>query len=328
VRKGEGVSVPIILVPREVADRCYLSEALLWAAFSRLPLKFLNGQPDSRDEGSDIAPFGQSPDTGPLVLEECNRAGLPPRPVWEGPYSYLEPDHLSRLIDSERSDEKRCKLQREYYEVEKFQERLSDWNRKFDEFTDQPRFKLLQALQEERLGATGKKFPLPTIEDSVRCMNEETPKHVRRDPIRPDFWSSATIDWLESFAEDSTEGRATAYGLILIEVAQLLKEFPLPNGEPYGGVSKAGGYLVLKSADEIRGGAKLGRPSYNWDDFHLEMAKRVIKASLPNKMDACVADLQIWCEGKWNRPVGRSTLKQKIKPYYDEFMRKSETQED
>jgi hypothetical protein len=314
-------------VPCEVADRCYLSEALLWAAFGRLPLKILNDQPDTRDEGSDVAPFAQSPEIEPVILEECNRAGLPLRPIWQSAYSHLMPEDLSLLIDREHSDEKKYELLCAYREAEKFQERLLDWNRKFDEFTDQPRLKLLQALQEERLGSTGKKFPLSTIIDSVRCMNEDTSKFVLRDPIRPDFWSSATIDWGESFAEGLLEDRATAYGLILIDVAELLKEFPLPNGEPYGGVSKCGDYLILTSDDDILGGAKRGRPSYNWIDFHVEMAKRV-KNGLPTKMDACVSEMEVWCERKWNRFVGISTLKGYIKPYYDEFVRKSETQKD
>jgi hypothetical protein len=319
-----------VLVPNEVADRCYLSEALLWAAFGRLPSKISDDQADTRDEGSDIAPFGQSPDIEPFILEECNKVGLP-RPVWEGDYSHLEQEHLSHLIESERSDQKRYELQRVYYEAEQFRDRLSDWNRKFDEFTEQPRSKLLKALQEERLCATGKEFPLPTIMDSVRFMLDGSewtgPKYVDREPIPSDFWGSTNIDWRESFAEGVTKERAVAYGLILVDVAELLKEFPLPNGDPYDAVRKAGGYLVLTSADEIRGGTTRGRPPYKWDEFHLEMTKRVME-DLPSKMEACVSEMKAWCEKKWNRSVGRSTLIEKIKPYYDEFMRKPENQKD
>jgi hypothetical protein len=323
----ETVSVITVLVRSEVADRCYLSEALLWAAFRRLPLKFLNDQPDTRDEGSNIAPFAQSLEIEPIILEECNRVGLPPRPIWQSAYSHLMPEELRLLIDRERSDEKKFQLQRAYYEAEKFQERLLDWNRKFDEFTDEPRFKLLKALQEEGIGATGKKFPLPKIEDSVRCMSEETPIYVPREPIPSDFWDSAHIDWRESFAEGLSKERAVAYGLILVDVAELLKEFQLPDGEPYSGVREAGDYLVLTSDDEIRGGVKPGRPPNNWDDFHVEMATRVVKG-LPSKKEVCIAEMQAWCMDKWKKSVGRSTLSQKIKPYYDEFVRKSETQKD
>jgi hypothetical protein len=218
-------------------------------------------------------------------------------------------------------------LQRVFYEAKQYLDRVSDWNRKFDEFTEQPRSKLLKALQEHRLLATGKKFPLPTIKDSVALMINESesivPK-IDRELIPSDFWGSADIDWRESFVEGLTKECAVAYGLILIDVAELLKEFPLPNGEPYGGVSKVGDYLFLTSTDEIRSGARLGRPPYKWDEFHLEMTERTM-GGLPSKMEACVAEMEAWCQKKWNQPVGRSTVFQKIKPYYDKFLRKSET---
>jgi hypothetical protein len=329
---SKGAQVPVtVLVPHDVADRCYLSEALLWAAFSRLPLKFLNDQPDTREDGSDVGYFAQSPDIGPVTSEECNKVGLSPRPVWRSAYS-SSPKYLRGQIAFERSDEKKSELQKAFFEAEEFQYRLTEWEGKFDQFTEQPRFALVQALLEERLGATGKMLPRATIEASFKLMDRETEgwssaRYVDREPIPPDFWSSAKIDWSDSLAEGLTEGREVAYGLILIEVAQLLKEFPLPNGDVYGGVTKAGDYLVLTSDDEIRGGAKQGRPSYNWDDFHVEMAKRV-RQGLPPKKDACIWEMEKWCEEKWKHSVGKSTLSQKIKPYYDEFVRKSETQKD
>jgi hypothetical protein len=45
----------------------------------------LDDQPDTRDEGSDTAPFAQSPDIDPFILEECNRVGLSPRPIGRVP---------------------------------------------------------------------------------------------------------------------------------------------------------------------------------------------------------------------------------------------------
>jgi len=281
--------VPVtVLVPHEVAERCYLSEALLWAAFSRLPLELLNNQPDTREEGSDFGYFAQSPEIEPVTLEECNRVGLPPRPVWKSAYSHLSQKHLRSKIALERSEEKKNELRKAFFEAEEFQSRLTEWEGKLGQFTEQFRFKLLQALQKERFGATGKRLPCSTIEASLNLMDKETEgysqaQYVDREPIPPDFWSSAEIDWGDSLAEGVTKGCAVAYGLILVEVAQLLKEFPLPNGEEYGGVSKAGDYLVLTSQDEIRGGPKQGRPSFNWVEFHLEMARRVRDGLLPSK---------------------------------------------
>jgi len=54
------------------------------------------------------------------------------------------------------------------------------------------------------------------------------------------------------------------------------------------------------------------------------MAKRISEGLLPEKQEAGIADMQDWCARRWGKSVGRSTLLQKIKPYYDGFIRKSE----
>src|SRR5262245_34341482 len=292
-----------VLVPSEVADRCYLSEALLWAAFGRLPFKILNDQADTRDDGSDVANFVQSPDIEPATLEECNGVGLSPRPVWKSVYSHLSPQQLRSQIAFERSEEKLNELRKAFFEAEKFQDRLTEWESELDQFTEQFRFKLLQALHTERLSATGKVLPCSTIEASFRLMDKETEGwsqagYVDREPIPPGFWTSAKVDWNDSLAEGLTEHGEVAYGLILVEVENLLKDFPIPNSDAYGKVRKAGDYLVLTSDDEIRGGTKQGRPSFNWPEFHLEMAQRVMEG-LPSKKDACILDMEKWCADKW-----------------------------
>jgi hypothetical protein len=65
----------------------------------------------------------------------------------------------------------------------------------------------------------------------------------------------------------------------------------------------------------------LGRPSFKWDEFHLEIAERLQKGVLPTKQKAFISEMQQWCKTQWGREVARSTLLQKIKPYYDAFVR-------
>ena len=80
-----------------------------------------------------------------------------------------------------------------------------------------------------------------------------------------------------------------------------------------------GGVAVSRSG-------KRGRPAYDWDTFHLQMARRCKEGSLPTKQEALIAEMQAWCLTAWGRSVGRSTLLQKIRPYYDAFVRKSENE--
>ena len=136
---------------------------------------------------------------------------LPPRPVWESTLFPPKPKALSLRIEPERSDEKKYQLQREIYEGLKFQARLSDWNRQLDQSTDQPRLKLLQALQDGRLVATGR-HSHDHDRGFFELMDKETegwssPRYVDREPVPPDFWSSAKIDWDDSLAEGVTKER-------------------------------------------------------------------------------------------------------------------------
>ena len=43
------------------------------------------------------------------------------------------------------------------------------------------------------------------------------------------------------------------------------------------------------------------------------------------KQEAFIAEMQQWCRQRWDRDVARSTLLQKVKPYYDALIRKSES---
>ena len=70
----------------------------------------------------------------------------------------------------------------------------------------------------------------------------------------------------------------------------------------------------------------VGRPSFRWDEFNVEIAKRARDGSLPDKQEAMIGEMQIWCKKRWDVDVARSTLLQKIKPYYDALVRKSENQ--
>src|SRR4029078_3745425 len=95
--------VPIkILVPRRLADRCYLAEALLWVSVSRFPL----GDPTRVTlDGKKLAEIDTRESPGhmalviPLFLDtiteyECERAGLPPNPNND----WIEPERIRERL--------------------------------------------------------------------------------------------------------------------------------------------------------------------------------------------------------------------------------------
>jgi hypothetical protein len=81
--KPSGCLMPFtVLVPHALAERCYLSEALLWVALSRFPLAYIleNGV-DAREEPKLIEGAEPShPYSETITDEECTRVGLPPNP--------------------------------------------------------------------------------------------------------------------------------------------------------------------------------------------------------------------------------------------------------
>jgi hypothetical protein len=139
---------------------------------------------------------------------------------------------------------------------------------------------------------------------------------INWEAIPSTFWSSCQIDWEKCQAKSST----AAYESMVLYTEDLFREFPLPASQDAPGVGKIGDYLIL--SDEAAGPLpKSGRPPLPfWDDFHLELAKRVVNGTLRQKQEAFIADMTEWCKDRGHSP-GRSTLLQKIKPYYDEFIR-------
>jgi hypothetical protein len=71
-----------VLTPLPVAERCLLSEALLWVAVDRVPIaEPYEGDDDVRDANEIIEGIEPSHvDLPPLSDDECTRLGLPPCP--------------------------------------------------------------------------------------------------------------------------------------------------------------------------------------------------------------------------------------------------------
>jgi hypothetical protein len=138
--------------------------------------------------------------------------------------------------------------------------------------------------------------------------------------IPPDFWHSEKINWTKCLAE----GRDATFALIQIETVELLTCFPPPQTQAADVVRVANDLIAVElEGDESTARNLRGRPSFNWESFHVEIAMRIKFNSFPEKQEALIVDMQEWCERHWHRQVGRSTLLQKIKRYYDALAHRS-----
>jgi hypothetical protein len=58
-----------------------------------------------------------------------------------------------------------------------------------------------------------------------------------------------------------------------------------------------------------------------WDQFHLEVAALAKVNALPRKKEAAIQHFEDWFREKLGLRVGRSSIGQKLTPYYDRFVR-------
>jgi hypothetical protein len=64
-----------------------------------------------------------------------------------------------------------------------------------------------------------------------------------------------------------------------------------------------------------------GRPPFPWDPFHIEVATLLLRNELPEKKEAAIEYFQGWFLREHGIEVGRSVIGDKLKPYYDKFIK-------
>jgi hypothetical protein len=318
--------IKAILVPHAVAEVCYLSEALMWVAFNRFPL----GAPiheswddDSRRDMDHILNLDPSVDVEDPTDRECVSVGLSQRPTDVTGLSTFPPEYLKEALAS-ADLENRIQLEQALQESIVFREGVARREGDLSSFLDLHRARLFIALRQGKLVAEGIKLPEKSYEASLTRLRETDWEGWSGNEwisIPPDFWHSETINWTKCLAE----GRDAAFALIQIETEQLFACFPPPSAQAADVVRVANDLIAVEQegGDESMARKQRGRPAFNWDSFHVEIAMRIESNSFPEKQEALIADMQEWCERHWHRKVGRSSLLQKIKPYYDALAQRS-----
>jgi hypothetical protein len=314
-----------VFVATPVASYCYLFEALLWMGFQRFPL----GYPG--ESGADVRWENDFEDIEPAVEwepandEECHGAGLEPNPeyaVFATGDHISAPENIEKLLRLDLQAADREKLERDLAEAKEHYAKRDVWERKFEQFLDLHKSRLFVALREGKISAVGKALPPDAYDSFPGDLSSEDFWAWSRagwTPIAAANWLSTGIDWEHS----SARGTSADHALILISTMSLMANFP---SEPQSGVEarRVGGAYLINEQGKLRHETKRGRPSFDWDELHLELAKRLTSNALPAKQEALIADMQAWCHVRWGRSVGRSTLLGKISPYYATFMRQSE----
>jgi hypothetical protein len=304
-----------------VPDRCFLSEALLWVAFQRLPIARYND--DAREIRETIEDEDYEIDTpdGPLTEDECRRAGIPPDPKFlrlvNDPglvqrYKELEPryghDEAMRRINEPDPEEE-----------EKFRRACAEWKPYYDQAIEYPASRIFVALRDGRLRASGRLLPSTNPEEAIASLQAED-RYVPELPftvIPSSFWTLKGIHFEISAAQDAKEH----YCHVMLRTDDLLSVFPGERQEI--AVERIGDTLVVNESQKQKNRSKAlrGRPAYPWERFHVEVSALLQRSELPAKKEAAIQHFQSWFERELDLRPSRAAIGEKLTPYYERFLR-------
>lgn len=306
-----------VLTPTAVAPYCYLYEALLWVSVQRLPYSDPGENCDRRINTEEFESADPPIEFDPIDDNECQRCGLAPNPE----YAALFDDELYvGMVDLWQRFPNEPKASKKLAKGRKFEAAVAAWNEKFNDYLDWHRSRLFIALREGKVPSFGKPLPLDADDEFPASYDEDgwfDWLSLPWEHIEALEWNSKRIIWETCHLV----GRSRTFSLIQVPTDKLLIEFPPVQDSAGQAVRIGDAYQIIDQPMAARD--KRGRRPFDWDSFHLEMARRLRSSGFPAKQEALVADMQAWCLKTWGRVVGRSTLVQKIAPYYDAFVRVS-----
>ena len=317
--------------PSKIAERCFLSEAILWLLLREVPkLEYFSAEGgDDRFSDDREGEGGYYVDLTGLTDADCEKINISPNPAVEledygsDGVSFVTLDGLDwyggkdeRLVDliyEEHSKE-------EIDEDRRLREMHSEWIEIVDSAMELPRAQILQAILQGELPAFCRnriQYILEEDEDPEEVdleldkwfVNREDPREFVEAPLH--IFRATKIDWQHS---SSTIGDLM-FQDICVDTKALLQAFPDPN-EHVITVVRVGDVLLSKDDDlPTPNRPQRGRPSLPWAEMHQELGRWIERDSIPNKKEALVAELMEWCRMKWGRAVSRSAIQSQLRNF-------------
>jgi hypothetical protein len=257
---------------------------------------------------------------------ECAALGLPPDPRMT--YVKEEGKWATSNWEDEQGSQSDMLEWRPNYAVEDldtwFERAMQAWMPKYLSAIEYPATRIYMALREGKLAASGKL--LPDLDRDKALESLKTKDERICDPetldIPPTFWSLRGIDWWSNAARSDHEH----YCWIRCRTEDMLKVFPAEDGVLLSGVEKIGDDLVLHedSQKPLHSAGPRGRPPFTWDPFHLDVTDLLIRGELPAKKEAAIEHFREWFKRVLHQHPKRTAIGDKLKPYYDRFVKSSD----
>jgi hypothetical protein len=323
--------MPTFLQAVNVPERCFLQEVLHWVAFLRLPTEYFDSDGVELHKSTEVFDSASEyPEIGDEYFsdEECKRAGIPPDPyllaVREG-VSTMSPANYDKLINSlEAGDPAQSTLEQEKQDAIEFEARCQAWKSLYDQAVEYPASRIYVALKSGSLTAQGRLLPAVDLEKAISMLDEQGNRICDLEPIviPATFWSLKGINFEQSRAHNDV----AHYCHITCSTEDMLALFP---GErvAVGSVERVGDSFVLGDATgKPLANPLRGRPAYPWEGFHVEVAEMIRNGTLPMKKEAAIHQFQEWFRQEHNISPSRAVLGDKLKPYYEKFLKPRRTE--
>lgn len=319
------------MVPTE---KCYLAEVLLWHAFGRFPeeMRLPGMARDWRfleDEHFDF----EAPHPGRYILspDECSFAGLQPDPLGlarahgvelRRPDSYAEMLHIMEALKGKDSDHYR-NLEYERDISEAIHHNFDEWRRAFNSYADQFAAEIVLQLRKGKIKSWGKKLPFAERPAVLKYLSfkELGLADLQTAEIPPELWVTKSVDWEESSLSDGKR----AFIWIHLLSSEVLATFPprrVLEGQSAGLLPAGAAFTAAPLIPDTVPSTVRGRPPFPWERFHVEVAKLFRDGKMPTKMEAAIAHFIAWFKSELGEEVSRSSISPKLKPYFDELVRK------
>ncbi len=315
-------------------EKCYLSEVLNWLAFGRFPeVAFVLEEPWTISEGTRIFYGAPDPIGEELSEEECLFASLPcdPRTKFRlEDRETISPDRCRELINLARSldppdEEQVSKCEEALRESIQYEETLKDWLPKYQNYIDEFRNEICLDLRRGNLSAYGIELPHSNFEKvkDILIAQEISLCDLSARQVPKMEWISSGINWIDSTLTNGDNFFVRIYVL----VDDMLKRYPPRNIIKKDQLRTFGTrYAIATSrvAQNVTSKSVGGRPPFQWESFHVEVARKFRDGEMPDKKEAAIEELQQWFEKFHGMRPSRSIVGEKLKPYFDGLMKKGQ----
>jgi hypothetical protein len=313
-----------VLQAVELAERCFLSELLDWLAFRRLPLALftINGEEARFSDESGYEAGGL---LDRMVTDtECAAAGLPPNPEYVAVLAgqhFHDLDFYDKMLALRLEEGELETLRKQRVEAVEYHRRMAQWQVSLDNYLEYFKARLFVDLREGKIHGSGIEIPAKDEVGAIAYIQTDGFYLSEQPTVRiPEaLWTHTKIDWENS----ALIGDQCVYCWVHFSTEAMISSYPIPSPLITDKVNSVGDLYVLDGAG--RGESMLpsrrGRPPLPWDQFHLEVAALTAAGALPRKKEAAIHHFVEWFREEFGVSASRSSIGQKLTPYYERFMR-------